>query len=235
MGWNPLSDRTNNQRNVIDIIIDTLSTGAVAVLTGNQLYVWLAVALIVKATHKIFHYGATLGPKKNRLLSGLLRTLYKVLSFPEEHKVRCTLFLPNERKKFLYQLARYGSSGAETSDSKIDFGKGVAGKCYGLNRVKDEPEVFLGALEDNADFHEYMLDRGFTPEEASKFDSSRRSYLCVPLVKDGSVLGIMSLDSNNRYTFGSPDPQQNSKVKPDDKVVEIVEHFSAVCRVLLST
>ncbi len=138
----------------------------------------------------------------------LMRILYDALNFDRVQDVRLTLLIPSRLGRCFIQRMRITARGSERTYGlwKIGLNQGVAGKCY-MSR-----SIIKFVVEGN--FVESMISAlGFTEKQAIRFVRDRRSYLCVPILKNNKVLGIMSFDANSKTTFA------------DDKV-ELIENFT---------
>jgi hypothetical protein len=192
------------------------ATIAIAVLSSEKLYCWLALPYIVIFVTVIsdrFHFYTS---SQKRLIHTVLECLCDNLSLPVEHDVRCTLLVPNRRKKVLKQIERYSVSGERSTGTTVKIEQGVAGLCY------RERKEFLVVIPQDSNFEDYMVEHwGFNRDEARKF-KDRGSYLCTPVLvkpnEESNVLGVISLDSNSTETFAK------------DKVMNIIEHYVPIIR-----
>lgn len=98
----------------------------------------------------------------------------------------------------LKQAARFTCDGRQRPGGSTMFvHQGVAGRCC-TKRATVSVDL------DGSDFIQWMLDYGFTAQEARQFEP-RGAYLCSPVVNDlGEVIGALSLDAATSSVF-TPD------------------------------
>lgn len=98
----------------------------------------------------------------------------------------------------LQQVARFTCAGAEKAGGSWMYShQGIAGRCCNTTATQMVNQV-------GDDFIEWMLDYGFSPEEARKF-TPRQAYLCCPVVNEvREVIGVLCLDAATRNAF-TPD------------------------------
>jgi hypothetical protein len=133
--------------------------------------------------------------------------------------IRATLLVPDPRDKVLRQYARHSG---RVGTSRIAPGKGVAGQCFDAT---DDEQIY-DIVDEGLGFLDYMKTRGFTEEEARKFQECR-AYLCCK-IRDGDR-------SSNPIAVLSVDFQQVVVDEDDAKaMMEAVSQAEEVFRVLLN-
>lgn len=123
----------------------------------------------------------TLSTKMSEILSSkgeLKELLWQVTQecVPLLELEECVIYLYDEQKNNLAQVAAYGSKGLETSEVidplSVDPGVGVVGRCFA------EARTIL--VEETNNYPGYVID-----------DVARNSELSVPIISNGKAIGVI--------------------------------------------
>jgi len=188
-------------------ILGLLCGIAIAQLWILRFYIFAILPILIFLMLPLIEYLYNVANINNPIFI-LMRILYDALNFDRIQDVRLTLLIPSYLGKCFIQRIRITDRGSERTYGlwKIGINQGVAGKCF------KSRSIVKFIVEGN--FVESMISSlGFSEKQAIKFVRDRRSYLCVPIMRNNKVLGILSFDSNSKTTFS------------DDKV-ELIENFT---------
>jgi hypothetical protein len=184
---------------------------AVGLCVNFELWWWLTASVIVLFVVETI---ASLKPYDTVTLKAALESIHENLSFPADANVRCTIHVKSRRltdrkEVFLKQILNYVPTGGGKG-RKFHSAKGIIGKCF-----RERGICFEVMDENKPDFNfvkKMVSVWGYTEQEAGARDTSRRSYMCLPILDpdEEEVVGVLYFDSRKMDTF-SPDIAQNAE------------------------
>lgn len=170
-----------------------LITGAM--ITGINIYLVYADFGMDKnfyqESRKIYSNLETLSAKMSEILSskGELKHLLGIVSeecIPLLDLEDCVIYLYDERKDKLVQVAAYGNKKSEDNTIKnpieLSPGIGVVGNCY----LQGKPIL----IKETSTYRDYVVD-----------DALRNSELSVPIISDGKVIGVIDSEHSQNGFF----------------------------------
>jgi putative methionine-R-sulfoxide reductase with GAF domain len=170
---------------------------AASILLRNDLYLWLLVPAIIVILLNVL---VTLPWwTKPTTVSVLLRIVRDVIRPPADDDVRCTIFRPMLFRRSLVEVVMATAAGEQKrkNRTRMKISQGVAGRAYRTGQLCFVPITRNG-------YNQFMIEFGFTNRELSKFQSDRKSYLCIPIFGEHrKVIAILSFDSKHPDTFTS--------------------------------
>lgn len=170
-----------------------LITGAM--ITGINIYlVYADFGLdknFYKESRKIYSDLEALSAKMSEILSskGELKHLLGIVSeecIPLLGLEDCVIYLYDEKKDKLVQVAAYGNKKSEDNTIKnpieLSPGIGVVGNCY----LQGKPIL----IKETSTYRDYVVD-----------DALRNSELSVPIISDGKVIGVIDSEHSQNGFF----------------------------------
>jgi GAF domain-containing protein len=172
--------------------------------TGIALLVaGLVVALIPTLFLVAFRIRHARMEERLKATESLVELVHQLIGLDKSHDLRATelrvtlLKVKTDKTGVgtLQQVARYTCAGPEKVGGSWMFShQGIAGRCCNTTATQMVNQV-------GDDFIEWMLDYGFSREEARRF-TPRQAYLCCPVVNEvREVIGVLCLDAATKNAF----------------------------------
>jgi hypothetical protein len=170
------------------------------VLLGAGLFVTIVVPTVIDRTQIDHEREEAAKEERLKSLYYFVELTHQLMGLEKSHGLRVTVLIVDGvgSAAQLKQLARFTCAGRQRPGTSTMFvHQGVAGRCC--------TKITTVSVDlDGADFIQWMLDYGFTAQEARQFEP-RGAYLCSPVVNDlGEVIGALSLDAATSSVF-TPD------------------------------
>jgi hypothetical protein len=170
---------------------------AASILIRNELYWWLLAPAAIVVLLSVFVNLPWW--TKPATVSVLLRMVRDVIRAPPDDDVRVAIFRPTLFRRNLVEvvMATAGGEYQRKDRARMKVSQGVAGRVYRTRQLCYVPIT--------GDWHvQLMTEFGFTSKELSEFRSDRKSYLCVPILREhDKVVAVLSFDSKYPDTFNT--------------------------------